>query len=72
MKRVFILLTVILLFIFASCDLMDDSDTTVYITKTGGKYHKINCSTIKKSTVYSISKGEARAEGYSACGTCKP
>lgn len=45
--------------------------TTVYITKTGKKYHRSSCSSLSKSkietTVFS-----AKLQGYTACSKCKP
>jgi len=44
---------------------------TVYIGKTGTKYHKASCSTLKgKGTAISLSK--AKSQGRSACKVCKP
>lgn len=46
------------------------SNSVVYITKTGKKYHRDNCKTLKskiKSTV-----NEAQAKGLTACDVCKP
>ena len=69
----------ILLFLFmccltiASCDLIDiDSNKTVYITKSGSKYHTYSCSTIKNSNKIKTTKSEAELLGYSACKVCKP
>jgi hypothetical protein len=47
------------------------SSVTVYITKTGSKYHTYNCSTIKNSTIHSISKSDAITQGYGRCEICK-
>lgn len=44
---------------------------TVYITKTGDKYHTSTCSYLKNSKI-SISKDSAIAQGYTACSRCKP
>ena len=44
---------------------------TVYITKTGTKYHTSTCSYLKNSKI-SISKDSAIAQGYTACSRCKP
>ena len=43
---------------------------TVYITKTGTKYHRSGCSYLKSSIPISLS--EAKAEGYTACSRCNP
>ena len=42
----------------------------VYITKTGTKYHRANCSSLRKSKI-SISLKEAK-ERYEPCKICKP
>jgi len=44
---------------------------TVYITKTGEKYHDENCSHLKRSSI-SITLEEAVERGYVACKVCKP
>lgn len=41
---------------------------TVYITRTGSKYHKIWCSYLK--SCIPISKADAIANGYTACSRC--
>lgn len=43
--------------------------TTVYITKTGSKYHRSGCQYLKKSKI-SISLDAAKAQGYTACSRC--
>jgi len=49
----------------------ENVQTTVYITKTGTKYHKSGCRYLSKSKT-SISKKEAIANNYTACSVCKP
>ena len=44
---------------------------TVYITKTGKKYHLSDCSYLRLSKI-SIDKEKAIGEGYTACSRCKP
>lgn len=46
-------------------------EQTVYITKTGAKYHRGSCSYLRKSKI-AISKKEAIANGYGACSRCQP
>ncbi len=41
----------------------------VYVTNTGKKYHKSNCSYLKKSKIQ-ISLSEAQSQGYTACSKC--
>lgn len=47
----------------------DYSDTTVYITDTGTKYHNSGCRFLKDSQ-YAISLDEAIAQGYEPCQVC--
>ena len=42
---------------------------TVYITATGSKYHRYGCQYLRQSC-YSISKSDAKAQGYTACSRC--
>lgn len=44
---------------------------TVYITKTGAKYHRDGCRYLAKSKI-AISLKDAIAEGYTPCSICKP
>ncbi|XMB65214.1 MBL fold metallo-hydrolase [Cellulosilyticum sp. ST5] len=43
--------------------------TTVYITKTGEKYHKDGCSSLSKSKI-AISLEDAKGKGYGPCSKC--
>ena len=43
---------------------------TVYITKTGSKYHRDGCSYLKSKIA--IDKNSAISSGYSACSKCNP
>lgn len=43
--------------------------TTVYVTKTGKKYHKDGCSSLSKSKI-AISLNDAKAKGYEPCSKC--
>ncbi len=58
-------------------EVKSDSDTTgisgetVYITKTGDKYHRDGCSYLKKSKI-AISKEDAIKRGKEPCSKCKP
>lgn len=54
-----------------SCDIVGDGDETVYITKTGTKYHRAGCRYLSKSAIQ-IEKDEAIRQGYTACSVCKP
>lgn len=46
-------------------------EETVYITKTGERYHRGSCGTLRKSKI-AKTLSEAKAMGYTACGLCKP
>jgi hypothetical protein len=43
---------------------------TVFVTKSGTKYHTENCQHLKSKI--SIQKSEAIKKGYTPCQTCKP
>ena len=45
-------------------------DTTVYVTRTGKKYHRGSCSYLRRSRI-PISLAEAKAR-YGACSRCSP
>ncbi|MDK2816209.1 MAG: competence protein ComEC [Moorella sp. (in: firmicutes)] len=47
------------------------SDITVYITRTGKKYHLDGCRYLAKSKI-PISLSEAKARGYTPCSICGP
>lgn len=47
------------------------SAQTVYITKTGKKYHKENCRYLHSSKI-PISLSDAKTKGYLPCKVCKP
>lgn len=44
---------------------------TVYITKTGKKYHNDNCRYLSQSKI-SIDLSSAISKGYGPCSVCKP
>lgn len=44
---------------------------TVYVTKSGTKYHRDSCSSLSKSKIPMLYE-EAKADGYSPCGKCNP
>jgi hypothetical protein len=46
-------------------------EQTVYITKTGKKYHTAMCRSLSKSKI-PMSLKDAKAKGYTACSVCKP
>ena len=48
----------------------DTSDVTVYVTRTGTKYHRAGCRSLRRSQIL-MSLKEAKAR-YSPCSICKP
>ena len=49
----------------------DPAKITVYITRTGEKYHRDGCRHLSRSKIATTLK-EAVARGYGACSVCKP
>lgn len=47
----------------------DDLNRTVYITRTGKRYHGPNCRYLRQSRI-PIKLKDAIAEGYTACHVC--
>lgn len=47
----------------------ESNSQTVYITKTGSKYHNSGCQYLRQSKI-AISLSDAKAQGYSACSRC--
>lgn len=45
--------------------------TTVYITKTGKKYHRDGCRYLSRSKI-SLSLSDAHNQGYAPCSVCNP
>lgn len=68
MKKV---LFAVLFLVLAVVFLFAESDSTVYITKTGKKYHTGSCSYLSKSKI-STRLSDAIACGYTPCSRCKP
>lgn len=44
---------------------------TVYITRTGAKYHRAGCRYLSRSCI-PISLSEAKRRGYTLCSVCRP
>jgi hypothetical protein len=55
---------------YKSKPVLTDEDT-VYITKTGVKYHRGDCPHLRKSKI-PITKGDAKKKGYGQCEICRP
>ena len=49
----------------------DKIEITVYITRTGAKYHRLGCRYLSKSCI-PISLANAKAAGYTPCSVCNP
>jgi len=49
----------------------ESSEATIYITKTGTKYHSVGCRYLSKSKIPMKLK-DATAAGYSPCSVCQP
>lgn len=47
------------------------NNNTVYITKSGAKYHRSGCRYLKSSCI-PITLSEAQSEGYTPCSVCNP
>jgi len=45
--------------------------TTVYVTNSGQKYHRENCSALSRSKI-AVTLGEAWRSDYEPCGICTP
>lgn len=46
-------------------------EVTVYVTKTGAKYHRADCSYLRRSKI-PMKLSEAKAGGYTPCSRCSP
>lgn len=46
-------------------------EQTVYITRTGERYHLGGCRYLRQSKI-AIKKSEAIARGYTSCKVCRP
>ena len=60
----------LLVFIFLSMAIFTIAQT-VYITKTGSKYHSEGCRYLSRNCI-PISLSDARSEGYEPCSVCDP
>ncbi|MDR1390418.1 MAG: thermonuclease family protein [Treponema sp.] len=49
---------------------LPNEDITVYVTASGGRYHRDGCSSLRSSRIL-VSLSDAAA-GYTACSICKP
>ncbi len=49
----------------------NSADVTVYVTKTGRKYHQLGCRYLRRSCI-PIKLKKAKAGGYGPCSACAP
>jgi len=49
----------------------DESQITVYITRTGERYHRGSCHHLARSK-YPVSLRDAKRQGYTPCKVCRP
>lgn len=65
--------TVLFLFLLLlqGCAFSQSDDQTVYITRTGSKYHKSTCQYLKHSRI-GIRLSVAKEQGYTPCSACHP
>ncbi len=68
MKR-FVSAFLALTIVFSLLSGVVSADTTVYITKTGSKYHNWGCKYLSASCI-SISLSSAKSRGYTPCDVC--
>lgn len=62
---------ILFLFLFFSILSVDLFSQTVYITKTGAKYHSGGCQYLRRSSIL-IELNDALDRGYTACSKCNP
>lgn len=51
---------------------IQQSESIVYVTRTGTKFHKSGCFHIEGRQTFSMSRSTAVKNGYGACKHCKP
>ena len=49
----------------------DTKNETVYITRTGKKFHRDGCRSLNQSRI-PIKRSDALSKGYQACKVCRP
>ena len=70
-KLISTIVAVILIASMSITSLAASGDTTVYITRTGEKYHLGSCSYLRQSKI-PIALADAVNMGYTACSRCDP
>lgn len=61
----------VLLLITVACSSQPAEAQTVYITKSGEKYHRESCQYLRKSKI-ATTLADAKVRGYIPCSVCKP
>jgi hypothetical protein len=70
MRRLSRRFAAVLVLLFVASTVLAAQAGTVYVTKTGAKYHRAGCSSLRKSSIpMGLSQAAAR---YGACKNCKP
>jgi len=49
----------------------ETKEVTVYVTRTGKKYHRAGCRYLKKGCI-PLTLKDAKIRGYGACKVCRP
>lgn len=70
MKKLFLVFLAFLLLVSPCFAYSVPDDTIVYVTNTGTKYHRENCSYLSSKRSMTISRAEAA--GYTPCSRCDP
>jgi hypothetical protein len=63
--------TFVLLLLLTSCSAVPSDAQTVYVTKTGSKYHADGCRYLSRSKI-PIKLTIAKEQGYEPCSVCSP
>ena len=73
MKKKKCITAIVLLFLFVLSGLVwaDSQGITVYVTKTGKKYHVESCRYLRSSKI-PITLESAKSQGYDPCSVCSP
>jgi micrococcal nuclease len=61
----------VIISILSGLFLLGAADTTVYVTNSGSKYHREDCTSLSRSKI-AVSLEDALKSGYEACAVCKP
>jgi methylphosphotriester-DNA--protein-cysteine methyltransferase len=66
-----VLRAIVFYLVLFACTVPSSEAQTVYITKTGSKYHRTSCQYLRKSK-FAVTMKEAVERGYEACSVCEP